>query len=416
MDSLSIANPVSEAAEKISASLWFFFIVALLSNILGGNISTLMAVYLPVVVHDLLGNNNNDYINNVSAYINSVYLIGWTLGGFLWGMFSDRIGRVKSFLVSFVLFGLFTLLIGFVSSWEIVVALRFLSGFCVGGLMVVSNIYMTEIWPERTRAIFIGFLSIGFPIGIFSAGMVSYLFESWRAGFMIGFIPATIAALSAIILWNTRNKSHPDLIVQTGSNFKAVFNDNHKNLIKGSIIFGSMLIGMWAVFSWLPTWIQSLLQNSDGSKERGIGMMLMGMGGLTGGFVSGWVARIFGLRKSLILCFAGCILLSLIMFGFNRSFSNIIYLEIAVITVFFGISQGLLGTFIPQMFASSIRGTATGFCYNTGRVVTALAVFFVGTMVSIFGGYSNTLLAFSIIFVIGLITIYFAKDIKLKTN
>ena len=416
MDSITIPDTNGERAEKIGASLWFFFVIALVSNILGGNISTLMAVYLPVVVRDLLDSGTGTNINDVSAYINAIYLIGWTLGGFLWGMYSDRIGRLKSFLVSFLLYGLFTLSIGFVSDWEAVVILRFLAGFCVGGVLVLNNIYMTEAWPGKTRAIFIGFLSIGFPIGIFSAGMINYIFKGWRTGFMIGFIPVAIALISALVLWNAEGKYSRNNKSRENHKLKVVFKDNVRDLVKGSIIFGSMLIGMWAVFSWLPTWIQSLLHNSDGSKERGLGMMLMGIGGLTGGFVSGWVARLFGLKRALIICFAGCIVLAIIMFGFNRSFSNLIYIEIAVITVFFGISQGLLGTYVPQLFSSPVRGTATGFCYNTGRVITAAAVFFVGTMVTLFGGYSNTLLAFSVIFVIGLITIYFTKDIKLKTN
>ena len=405
----------SEGADIISASLWFFFVIGLLSNILGGAVSTLMAVYLPVVVRDLLGNSDKNFINDVSAYINSVYIIGWTAGGFLWGMISDRFGRIISFHLSFALYGLFTLLIGFVSSWEIVVLMRLLSGFCVGGVLVISNIYLTEAWPVKSRAVYIGFLSIGFPIGIFSAGLTNYIFNSWRTGFMIGMIPVGLAVLSAIILRNVEKQEGLKIHSTLNRNLKKVFNENHLDLLKGSVIFGSMLIGMWAVFSWLPTWIQSLLHNTDGQKERGIGMMLMGMGGLAGGFISGWVARLLGLKRSLMICFIGCIVMALILFGLNKSFSSIIYMEIALITVFFGISQGLLGTYVPQLFESAVRGTATGFCYNTGRVFTAAAVFFVGALVSFFGGYSKTLLAFSVIFVIGLITIYNSKDLKFKT-
>ncbi len=415
MDNAILQVKKGEGAGKIGASLWFFFTIALLSNILGGAVSTLMAVYLPVVVRDLLGKGSSEYINHVSAYINSVYIIGWTAGGFLWGMISDRTGRIKSFLISLILYGILTLLIGFQHSWKMVVMLRLLSGFCVGGVLVITNIYLTEVWPEKTRAVFIGFLSIGFPIGIFSAGLINYIFKSWRTGFMIGFIPAVIAIFSTLIIWNSEQKSDKSLNLVQDHSLKKVFNDNNKNLILGSILFGSMLIGMWAVFSWLPTWIQSLLHNTGGQKERSLSMMLMGIGGLAGGFVSGYVVRLFGMRKSMLLCFAGCLVTAMIMFGLNRSFSEVIYFEIALITVFFGISQGLLATYVPQLFQPSIRGAATGFCYNTGRVFTAAAVFFVGALVSLFGGYSNTLFAFSIVFLFGMLTIYFSKELKIKT-
>ena len=49
-----------------------------------------------------------------------------------------------------------------------------------------------------------------------------------------------------------------------------------KNLWIGSLIFGTMLIGMWAIFSWLPTWVQSLSGIGDAQHQRGISMMMMG--------------------------------------------------------------------------------------------------------------------------------------------
>lgn len=405
----------NEGVRNIDLSLLILFAVCFLSNVLGGAVSTLMAVYLPEVVNDL-GNGNHLIKSEMGAYINALYLLGWTLGGFAWGLISDRFERLRSFLISFALFGLFTLLISVSSSWESIVILRLFAGFCVGGVLVITNTLLTEIWPENTRAIFIGFLSIGFPIGIISAGLTNYFFFDWETGFFVmGLIPLTLAIISILLL----KVNERDKIIQNESlelSLKKVFNDNHENLLKGSVIFGSMLIGMWAVFSWLPTWVQSLLTQSDGQDQRSIVMMLLGLGGLTGGFFSGWIARGMGLRKAMILCFVGCMLTAVIMFGFNRSFSDIIYFETALLAVFFGISQGLLATYVPQLFASSLRGTATGFCYNTGRVFTTVAVFFVGALVTTFGGYSNTLLIFSAVFLLGLITMYFSSDLKLNTQ
>ena len=416
ISTLKIADPGSEVANKIGTSLWIVFVITFLSNMMAGNVSTLMAVYLPVVVKDLLGNSNADYMNEVSAYISALYLFGWTIGGFFWGLISDRIGRVRSFILSFGIVGIFTSLTGLMTSWELVVALRFMTGFCVGGVLVITNTYMTEIWPEKTRAIFIGWLSIGFPIGIVSAGITNYLFKSWNNGFFIGLIPVILAFVSIWLLRESDKAGSGALDAALQPRLKQVFNDNHTNLIKGSIIFGSMLIGMWAVFSWLPTWTQTLLKNSDGQRERSLCMMLMGLGGLSGGFFSGWIARGIGLRKSMLICFAGCLITAFVMFSTNQTFSVLIYVETGILAIFFGISQGALGTYIPQLFLSRIRGTATGFCYNIGRIVTALTVFFVGTLVTVLGGYSNSLMVFSLVFLFGLITIYFSMDLKLKTK
>jgi hypothetical protein len=66
----------------------------------------------------------------------------------------------------------------------------------------------------------------------------------------------------------------------------------------------------------------------------------------------------------------------------------------------------MLSVYIPLLFPPSIRGTATGVCFNTGRVLTTAAVFFVGALVGFFGGYGNSLLAFSFVFLIGLFFIF----------
>ncbi len=141
-----------------------------------------------------------------------------------------------------------------------------------------------------------------------------------------------------------------------------------------------MLIGLWGMFSWIPTWVQSLLTTSDGQTERGMAMMLLGAGGLTGGFISGLISNKLGVRRAMMLCF-GWMHLSFqrCLFGSNRSLlaSNLSRSSL-LLSLFFGISQGLLSIYIPQLFPVHIRGTYTGICFNIGRIVTAFCCLFCG--------------------------------------
>lgn len=392
---------------KISTYLWLAFAICFLSNVFAGLMSMLMSVYLPVVVSDLSGAVSADTMNNISAYISAVYLAGWTIGGFTWGWISDRIGRVKSLIFATGSFGILTLLISSAQGWEFVVALRFLSGFMVGGILVITPTLLSEIWPEKTRSVILGIDSIGFPVGIFSSGLVNYLVSDWRTGFLTGVLPLALGVVSMVVLRESQNwKSAKQVLPENKSKYSK---EDKANLLRGAIIFGSMLIGLWGMFSWIPTWVQSLL-SSGGQSERGLSMMLLGAGGLAGGFVSGWISNALGVRKAMLLCFSGCLLMSVLLFGLNKSFSGIVYIELAILSLFFGISQGLLSIYVPQLFPYHIRGTATGFCFNIGRIVTTAAVFFVGVMVTTFGGYGNTLLAFAGIFIAGIITIYYTRD------
>jgi MFS family permease len=396
--------------EKISAYHWLMFGICFLGNVMGGTVSTLMSVYLPVLVKDLLGTVEESRLSYVSAYISALYFIGWAIGGLSMGVICDRIGRAKSLALSIGLFGFFTILVSFAQSWEVILFLRFFCGFGVGGMLVINNTLLSEIWPARSRAVFIGILSIGFPVGIFSSGAVNYLVSGWREGFLFGVLPL---ALSALAIWILRESEawKASKGLREENKIRRNVLEHRKDLINGSIIFGSMLIGLWAIFSWVPTWVQSLLAGSDGQRERGISMMLLGAGGLSGGFVSGWVANALGTRKAMLLCFAGVFILSFLLFKMNSSFTTVTVIEIAMLSFMFGISQGLLAVYIPQLFPVSIRAMATGFCFNVGRFVTAAVVFFVGALVTTLGGYGNSLFSFSFIFLFGFTVLLFSKKI-----
>jgi uncharacterized membrane protein len=57
-----------------------------------------------------------------------------------------------------------------------------------------------------------------------------------------------------------------------------------------------------------------------------------------------------------------------------------------------------------------VRASATGFCFNIGRLFTATVVFFIGALVTFLDGYGNAVFIFSFIFLVGLITTFFSKE------
>ncbi len=392
---------------------WLLFFICFLSNVFGGTVSTLMSVYLPVAVRDLLGTVDESEFNALSASVNSIFVLGWAIGGIAWGVLSDRIGRSQAMILSIGSFGLFALLTGFTNSWMLVMTCRFFSGFGVGGVLVITPTILSEVLPEKSRSVFIGILSIGFPIGIFSAGLIDFFVANWHQAFLIGLVPL---ALSIFCIWLVGESAQWQLSKQINAGEERsglLQNPEYRtNLILGSISFGTMLIGLWAIFLWLPSWVQTLLTSSSGQMERGLSMMALGGAGLAGGFVSGWLANAIGNKKAMIVCFAGCFVMAFLLFKLNTVFSFVIYVEIGLLALFFGASQGVLSGFIPSFFPPSIRATATGFCFNIGRFVTAFTVFFVGAFVTGLGGYGNALTVFSLVFVIGLITTIFQKELQ----
>jgi len=395
-------------AARVGQYLWWAFALCFLSNVLAGLSSTLTSVYLPVMVSDLLGAGSSQSLNQMSAFINALYFIGWAIGGLTWGWIGDRIGRARALALAVAMYGLFTFLKGLAPSWEAMLGFQFFCGFGVGGVLVLNTTLIAEIWPAKTRAVFIGILSIGFPVGIFSAGAVNYLIGSWRQGFKIGAAPVALGLLALVTL---RESEQWHAARAAPAADRPSLREHRASLLNGAIIFGCMLIGLWAIFSWLPTWVQTLLPaGADGQRERGISMMLMGAGGLSGGFLSGWVANGLGVRRAMLLCFGGCFTLALFLFKGHVAFTVLTMANIAVLALMFGISQGLLSVYIPLLFPVPIRATATGFCFNLGRYFTAAAVYFVGALVTVLGGYSNSLVTFSLVFLVGFLFLMFAQN------
>jgi MFS family permease len=176
------------------------FTICFVSSLFGGVVSTLMSVYLPVSVKDLIGSVSVDKLNAISATINSVFILGWMFGGIVWGIVCDRAGRSRTVVLSTLCFGLFTLLTAAAPSWFLVSVCRFFSGFGVGGMLVTTTILVSETWAGKQRAVALGILSISIPVGIFSAGLINYFLPGWREAFLIGAVPLALAIGGLFVL------------------------------------------------------------------------------------------------------------------------------------------------------------------------------------------------------------------------
>jgi MFS family permease len=412
-----ITASLSFPSVKQKGNIALIFAICFISTMFGGIVSMLMSVYLPVTVKDLLGNVTDEKMNDVSAYISAVFLYGWMFGGIVWGVICDKAGRSKSVILSTACYGVFTLLTIVSSSWLLVCVCRFFSGFGIGGVLVTTTILVSEVFADKKRTVMLGIVSVGVPVGFFVAGAINNLLQDWRQAFLVGIVPVLLSLVSIFVLPESDKWKANKYVASQNKNFsKGLFAPAYrKDLLLGSLIFGTMLIGLWAIFSWTPTWVQSISTNTEVQQQRGSAMMILAGAGLTGSFFSGWIANAIGLRKTMLMCFAVCFIMTFIVFKLNASVSLITFIEIGVLAFFFGISQGALQVYIPNLFPVAICASATGFCFNTGRLFTATIVFFIGALVTLLGGYGNSIFVFSFVFIAGFIATLFEKE-KQKTN
>ena len=382
------------------------FALCFLSVAFGAMNSVLSSAYLPDIVRDLTGQTGDAVTGHVGSWVNFAFMAGGTLGGIALGFLSDRIGRRAVLMLALVCYGAGAALGALAGSWEMLAVTRVLVGAGVGAALVVSAVIISETWAERTRAVALGILSVAYPVGIIASGVITSTVANWRPAFLLGALPLLLALPVRRMV-----KESPQWSASKTADHAVTLSDYKTELISGILIYGAMLIGLWATFSWLPTWVQSLLgdESPEGRSQRGLSVMLLGMGGLVGGIVSGFLANRFGGRAVQAVCFVVCLLLSYFLFQINTTYSMQVVAGIALLGIVFGVSQGALNDYIPELFPVALRSAATGLCFHTGRAFTAAAVFFVGAFVVWFGGYGNAIFAFSIVYIAGLSALVFLK-------
>ena len=117
-------------------------------------------------------------------------------GALVFGMLADRYGRRPVLMTNVILYSGFELASAFAPSLAILLILRALFGFAMGGVWGVGASLALESVPAKTRGLISGMLQEGYAVGYLIASAVFFfLFDriGWRGMFMVGSIPAVLA-------------------------------------------------------------------------------------------------------------------------------------------------------------------------------------------------------------------------------
>lgn len=98
-------------------------------------------------------------LSNLQAgALGSFTLAGMAIGGFIGGWACDRLGRVRTVVISILVFSILTAALGFAQNFEQFAVLRFLSAFGIGSLYIAANTLMAEYVPTEYRTTVLGTL------------------------------------------------------------------------------------------------------------------------------------------------------------------------------------------------------------------------------------------------------------------
>ncbi|OZC63539.1 MFS transporter [Rhodococcus sp. 15-725-2-2b] len=317
----------------------------------------------------------------------STFAVGFAarpLGGVIFGHFGDRVGRKKMLVISLTMMGIATVLMGLIPShasigvWApiILVTLRVIQGFGVGGEWGGAVLTAIEHAPPGKRALFGSLPQVGVPAGLFLSTVaflgVSQLpedqFLSW--GWRIPFIAsAVLVAVGMYIRLNLEETPAFEKIDNDKDRVKVPALAAIKQYPRQIVLTVLAVMGSGVYFYSITTYSLSYATSSDHLTRN---EMLVAL--LTSALVmvvalpfAGMLAERFG-RQPMVKW--GLLLLAIWIFpifgAINTGSLILTTLAFVVHAVVFSVSYGALSTFVAERFAPQVRFSAASITFQIG--------------------------------------------------
>jgi MFS family permease len=321
-----------------------------------------------------------------AASLVTATLIGAVIGGVLFGMLSDRLGRVKVLTWTIVLFAVFTGLCALAQGYWDLLFYRTMAGLGLGGEFGIGMALVAEAWPANKRARASSYVGLGWQLGVLAAAIVTPMLLpviGWRGMFAIGIFPAVVA-------YFIRNSLHePEVFVanKAGKSTKSSLRllvkdwDTTKLSIGMAILCSVQNFGYYGVMIWLPNYLATrfgfaLTQSAIWTTVTIAGMAL-------GIFMFGHIADRIGRRPA----FFGYMFMAAVMVVIYSQLTDPYELLVAgaVMGFFVNGMLGGYGALISELFPTAARATAQNVLFNVGRGVGGFGPVVVGTIASFYG-------------------------------
>ena len=375
-----------ERLRDLSPSQWRSGIAAWLGWTFDGlelHLYTLVAT--PFVAELLNVDAKDDAVGYYGSLIQGAFLLGWALGGGLFGWIGDRLGRSQTLVLTILTYALFTGGSYFATTWWHLLIFRFLAALGIGGEWAVGAALLSETWPRRWRHWIAAVLQTGVNLGIITAMIAGHILSNfpYRAVFLVGILPALIVvwirrAVPESQEWyeaRSREQSHQPGVLDL---FRGKI---RRTTVLTILVCGFSLSGHWAFMFWFLQHLRNLPElaawtRPEMTRFASQAMIVVVAASTAGNFVAASVARRFGYRRTIA---AGCVLYFL---GITAAYGTpLSHVSLAWWFVPIGMCQGLFALFtmyLPPLFPTLLRTTGAGFCYNIGRIAAACATVFFG--------------------------------------
>jgi MHS family shikimate/dehydroshikimate transporter-like MFS transporter len=309
------------------------------------------------------------------------------IGSIIFGHLGDRVGRRRVLMVSLVLMGLATVLIGCLPTYAqvgvwapiLLVVLRLCQGLGLGGEWGGAAVYAVESAPENQRARYGGWPQMGSPLGLLFATIMFTLVgllpddaaHSW--GWRVPFLVSSL--LVAVGIYMRRNLADTPAFTKARADnqlvkfpLATVLRRYPRELLLIFGLFSATSGGFYMFVTFIPAYGRTTL----GTDERIllIGLFLFAVLEFGAVWFGTRLADRVGRRPPFIVCGLLAILLAYPLFRLVQSGSPIgIIVVLAAGGVIIGIMYGIPGSLAPEQLPPEVRYSGAGLGYQVSAAI-----------------------------------------------
>lgn len=380
-------------------------------------------------------------------YTTSVFLVGWAVGGLLFGALGDKYGRAKMLMGTILLYSVSTGLSSLSTGFFDFCVYRFITGLGVGGVFGLAVALVADTVPDRSRAPALGLLQslstwgnvtaglIGMGVGLLAARhLLPFGLAHWQAMFLIGALPAFLC----VFVMHRVKEPQKWIDARAAGEKRGIKFGSYASLLRhprwskhawlGLIGCSAGIIGLWGIGNFHPKIVGDIVEKTFtaqglGAAEiadkkaywRSVGLLLQNAGGFFGMLALAKVAQTWGRRPAFALALLLSFSMTLLVFRFMRELEDMYWMlplmgfgQLSVFAVY--------AVYLPELFPTSLRSTGTSFCYNVGRLLAATAPFTISQITKRLGGniegFRTAGMGVSLVLLLGLAALPFLPETK----
>ncbi len=335
-----------------------------------------------------------------TGILTSLLLVGWAIGGIIFGRVADRIGRTRTLLLTMALYSVGTAACAFAPTIWVLMLFRAVAALGIGGEWAAGAAMVAEVVPEKRRVEAGALLYTSAPLGLVLASTVTSQIQgvyfrgspevAWRYVFLFGLLPALVAFLVRLFVkeperWTRVAQS------TTPPTIRELFSEpyRHTTLIALGLALVA-LITWWSSNAFIPVIATGLAQQAAAGLPRAEAATLIeqwktvasnwfNAGGLIGTLLTVPAAKMLGRRTMYAIYFFGSAIAMMAAFGLDLDPHTRLYMYFPIGLTVFGVF-GSFTYYLPELYPTRLRGTGPGFTYNTGRLIAAIGPFLVGAI------------------------------------